>query len=274
MRDTSPFLSATDEKSLHKGASMGRSSILMRAGYFYGNAHSETQVPTPQGVALAIGDNGIQGPFRMASEASMNAESRVSNTVLDGAADKAFLTAVKLHGPNSEQARRYQPAMVGEEDMAASAAAVEATLTERPTVVGLATDRGVDPLSSFRALAANGSIPKDDIRQLAAAYTHPDEDQRLPMPTSARRSVDEVRLDRDDAVTLAAIRKLERGGLKNRAAEAYEDLGMSIADKGNPAGALPFLMNSCSLAREHTREHGRDVRPLRPTRKLAEADAR
>ncbi len=262
MQETPAPIPASASKRLQQDGGDGHSSIMMLGGYFYASALSEKHVPTPEGIAIMVGDDGIRGPFAKASEAQMNGEGRVANAVLDGAATKAHMNAVKLHGTNSEHALKYTPAALREDDIAASTAAVDAPRNNQATVAGVATDRGVDPLTSFRALAANGSIAKDDIRQLAAAYSHPTEGEHLSDPSLSMNTKD-VRLDRKDAVTLAAIRKLEAGGMKNRAAEAYEDFGMSIAKKEGSAAAMPFLVSSCKLAREHTREHGRDIRPVR-----------
>jgi len=269
---TTPFshIVATDEAVVRNDKSMGRSYLLMRGGYFYGSAQSEKHVPTPQGEAVMSGDNGTRGPFRKASEARVDAERRVSNAVFNGAADKAWMTAVKKYGPDSERARQYVPAPLSEKDISLYAAAVDAPRKRNVSVSSIATDKGVDPLTSFRALAANGSVARDDIRQLAAAYTHPDEDQRLAMPKTVRRAP-EAYLSREDSVKLAAIRQIERSGIKSRAAEAYEEFGMAIAKRNGAASAMPFLMTSCSLAREHTRERGRDIRPMR---KVAESEVR
>jgi hypothetical protein len=270
----SSHIVATDDSVIKNGSSSGRSYLLMRGGYFYGSAHSEKHVETPQGVAIMQGDDGNRGPFHTAAEARINAESRVSNAVLDGAADGARQTAIKLHGPNSEHARRYDTHVVSDEDIALFASTIDAPKGGKGSVINLATDRGVDPLTSFRAMAANGTVAQDDIRQLAAAYTHPDEKQRLPVPSWVKADQRDVRLNREDGVKLAAIRMLERRGMKNRAAEAYENFGLEIAKNGDPAAAMPFLMNSCKLAREHTREHGRDVRPMRSVRKDRAGDQR
>jgi hypothetical protein len=261
---------AENTKTIQKEGGFGQSSIKMSGGYFFGDAYTETHVHGPQGVAVMVGDIGTQGPFNKATEARMSAEGRVSNTLFDGSTDKARLAAIKAHGPSSNEALRYTPATLSERDIVSSAASVDASKSMRATVAGVSTDRGIDPLTSFRALASDGTIRKDDIRQLAAAYTHPNEDMRLPMPKSMKQ-VDEVHLEREEAVTLAAIRKLERSGAKNRAAEAYEDLGVKLAKAKNISSAMPFLIKSCDLAREHTREHGRDVRPMR---RMSEVDAR
>jgi hypothetical protein len=251
-------------QDLREGNTVATSRVAMSGGFFY--AQSEAQTHHEDG-RLSIMDNETVGPFDYAQEAVTRAKGRVSDAVYGQAYSQRDAMLAHRHGPDSPERLEFHPFPMDKEEVKHHR---DITHTSRRfhSISADATDEGKDPLSIFRRAAARGEVAMDDPRQLAAAYTHPNEKNRLPTPkhidADPFKAIKEMTPGQDKRALMiqsAALRKERDSGMsKAQFAQKMEEFGMSVAKKGDTSLAVSCFMSAFQNAREHTRERGPDIR--------------
>ena len=238
-------------------------AISMKNGFFFGHASAEERVPTRDGVALSERGSHLFGPFDTAKEADIRSRGEVGDALFDNTYSRAVVAEErKPSGARREMGR--DP--LAPEDVAARYGGLRHGPPMADTLVADAMSRKKDPLDAFRERAESGDVASNDIRQYAAAITHPDSAKRMPAKSGqtdldgVAHAHDSLKDSREFRVKSRALQKARKEGMSRADyAVQLERFGMEMHAKGRSDLSVGVLCEAMSVAREEVRERALGV---------------
>lgn len=226
----------------------GYVEVQMSGGFFYGEAEAVKRVPE----GLMTTDVVRYGPYDTARQAEEPAHGRVTDAFYEGAYTKRLMEVGRKTGVLGP-APALEPGAIERKYASAPPLGIAGGSM---TLSGASFATGMDPLETFRYAAAQRLVDADDVRQLAAAASHPDPEKRVELPLGYHGSLEslrrdgpkEVRLKAAAFLALAADKSISRSSL----AERLESYGMNMMKDGpaNASLALGFLVPAMEKTRE------------------------